>query len=806
MGMQMARCSGWLAGAAVALSLIVSGAGAGDAGWMLWYDKPAADWEHDGLPIGNGAMGAMLMGGVAADDIQFNEKTLWTGGPRSAGGYNGGLPSSGEAQRQKLAQVRALLAKDPKLAPETAAATLGVTETGAGAYQNFGSLILTVPTPTAVSGYKRSLDIRRGVAKLEYASGGAHFVRTYFASYPAGSIMIRLEADKAGKISFTAAFGVPDNRTRTVSAKDGRMTVAGALKDNGEKYETQVQVLNEGGIRTDGADGSVTVAGANAAVLILSAGTDYGAHYPDYRGADPHAGVAARIDAAAKKSYAGLLAEHVRDVANLMARVTLDIGQKMPDAPTDVLLADYKKDDTGPAARALEALFFQYGRYLLVASSRAGSLPANLQGVWNRSNTPPWEDDYHVNINLQMNYWLADMTGLGEAGAPFYDFVDGMVAPGRVAAERILGVKGWTLFLKTNIWGQAGIISWPTAFWQPEAGAWLASQYYDHYRFTLDKDFLKNRAYPVMKEAALVWLNGLIPDPRDGSLVVSPSYSPEHGAFSNGAAMSQQIVYGLFSDVAEAASAVGDEAFRQKILAAQAMLDPGLKIGPWGQLQEWKEDWDDPKDEHRHTSHLYALHPGRQISPLTAPDFANAAKVSLKARGDSTASHGEAGTGWSKAWKINFWARLDDGDHAHLLLGKLLKENAMANLWDAYVGPPFQIDGNFGATAGVGEMLLQSQSDVIDVLPALPKAWPDGSVAGLRARGDVGVDIVWAGGKARSITLSPGHDGIVRVRTDLFSGPFVVYEEGGRYIPAVSDGAVRRLKLKAGKRYIIAAK
>jgi alpha-L-fucosidase 2 len=303
-----------------------------------------------------------------------------------------------------------------------------------------------------------------------------------------------------------------------------------------------------------------------------------------------------------------------------------------------------------------------------------------------------------------------------------------------------------------------------------------------------------------------LWLEALVTDPRDGRLVVSPSYSPEHGPFSAGAAMSQQIVYGLFSDTAEAAGIVGDEAFRAKLQAALGKLDPGLKIGKWGQLQEWKEDWDDPKDEHRHTSHLYALHPGHQISPLTTPDFATAAKISLKARGDSTTSHGEAGTGWSKAWKMGFWARLYDGDHAHLLLAQLIKENAMANLWDAYVGPPFQIDGNFGATAGVAEMLLQSHGGFVDILPALPHAWDEGAVHGLRARGDVAVDITWRKGRVRSFTLAAGKSGMLRVRSSAFEGRFSVVETGtGKPVTITGSGAIRMIEMEPGRRYKVTA-
>ena len=765
----------------------------------LWYDKPAADWEREGLPIGNGAMGAMITGSVASDTIQFNEKTLWTGGPGSPG-YDMGLAP--QSQKEALAKVQALLNAKVQATPEEVAAILGHPVSGYGDYQSFGELKLTFPNASdAPKAYRRSLDIARAVASVTYEDKGVRYRREYFASCPAGVIVVRLSASKPGKIAFTAGLTAPDNRSAMRTAKQGRITETGALKDNGLKYEAQLQVTAAGGSRRDNADGSVTIAGADSAVLILSAGTNYRMHYPDYRGADPHAAVMAKVNTAAKKSYTALLTAHMRDYSPLFNRVGFNLGGVLPDKPTDMVRANYGKGDE-PVDRALEALYFQYGRYLLLASSRAGSLPANLQGVWNKSATPPWNDDYHVNINLQMNYWLADLTNLPEAATPFYDFIDGLVPPGEISAGRMFGTKGWTVFLNTDVWGFTGVISWPTAFWQPEAGAWLASQYYDHYRYTLDKTFLQKRAYPVMKGAAELWLEALVVDPRDGKLVVSPSYSPEHGPFSAGAAMSQQIVYELFSETAEAARLAGDPAFAAKLDTARETLDPGLAIGKWGQLKEWKEDWDDAKDEHRHTSHLYALHPGFAISPLTTPALAEAAKVTLKARGDSTTAHGEAGTGWSKAWKMNFWARLYDGDHAHLLLAQLLKENTMANLWDAYVGPPFQIDANFGSTAGMAEMLLQSQSGVIDILPALPKAWPQGSVHGLKARGDVIVDIAWNEGRATHVILHAGHDGAITLRTPLFGGKFTLTDAvSGKPVELTGTGERRSFTAHRNARY-----
>jgi alpha-L-fucosidase 2 len=757
----------------------------------LWYAAPAADWEREALPIGNGAMGAMIFGGVAEEHIQFNEKSLWTGGPGSQSGYDFGIPK--ESMAAAVRKVAEDLNRASELAPQEVAQRIGRKATGYGDYQNFGDISLTfAPRAGQVREYVRELDIGNAIARVRYEQGGVHYLREYFASYPAGVIVMRLSADRPGLLSFVTRMSVPANRTSDVSIRDGRISVRGALKDNGLNYAVDLQVVASGGLRKDDSDGTVTVMNADSAWLILAARTDYRLRYPHYRGADPGPVVAARIQQALSRGYDRLLLGHEKDYHTLFDRVRLDIGQAPTALPTDELLKRY---GTGSPEidRALEALYFQYGRYLLIASSRYGSLPANLQGVWNHAETPPWNADYHVNINLQMNYWPAETTNLAETMLPFFDFVDSLVAPGRLAARQIVGARGWTLFLNTNAWGYTGLIDWPTAFWQPEAGAWLAQHYYEHYRFTRNEDFLRNRAYPLMKEAAEFWLDALVIDPRDGRLVVSPSYSPEHGNFSRGAAMSQQIVFDLFTNTAEAAAQLGDATFAKRMLDARAHLDPGLHIGSWGQMQEWKEDRDDPKDDHRHTSHLFALHPGRQISPLSSPDYVNAARVSLRARGDG-------GTGWSKAWKINFWARLGDGEHSHRMLAEQLRMSTLPNLWDNH--PPFQIDGNFGATAGIAEMLLQSQNDEIDILPALPPAWRSGSVSGLKARGAVTVDIAWSAGRVQQVTFHAAATGPIVVRSAIFSAPFALVDDrNGAPVAVDGSGESRDFTMKKGAQY-----
>lgn len=785
--------SGALAGAPAAAA--PSAALTDHPGMTLWYDEPAGDWESESLPIGNGAMGASVFGGVDSELLQFNEKTLWTGGPGSKQGYNFGNWTS--PRPGALEEVQDRIDAEKRVDPEWVAGKLGQPKSGFGGYQTFGDLRLTqTQDSAAVSDYRRYLDIAEATAGVTYSSDGVRYSREYFASAADDVIVARLTADRPGQLGFTSAVTAPDNRSKAVTADDGRITMSGALDDNDLKYETQLQVLNEGGSRTDNDDGSVTVDGADSVTLVLSAGTNYADAYPTYRTVDPHAAVTARVGSASTKSYDELRAAHVADYTELFDRVKLDVGQEMPDVPTDELLAGYQDGSASPAARkALEMLYFQYGRYLLVASSRDGSLPANLQGVWNNSTNAPWGADYHVNINLQMNYWPAETTNLSETTGPLFDYVDALVPPGEVTAQEMFDNRGWVVHNETNPYGFTGVHNWATAFWFPEAAAWLAQHYYEHYRFTQDEQFLRERAYPMLKSLSQFWIDELVTDPRDGKLVVNPSYSPEHGDFSAGASMSQEIVWDLFTNTTEAAALVGDDSpFTSELAGALADLDPGLRVGSWGQLQEWKEDWDDPNDQHRHVSHLFALHPGHQINPVDDPELTEAAKVSLRARGDG-------GTGWSKAWKINFWARLLDGNHSHKMLSEQLKQSTLDNLWDTH--PPFQIDGNFGATAGVAEMLLQSHRGVVDVLPAVPDFWKDGSVSGLRARGDVTVDADWAAGTPTRIAVHAGQDGPVRVHSSLFSGRFEVRDATtGHKIDVARDGEEITIEAAEGDEYV----
>ncbi len=663
-----------------------------------------------------------MFGQLATDEVLLNEKTLWTGGPGSSGYRYGNYPESEiESRRANLERVRETINQQGSMDPGAVASLLGQPKVGYGSYQSFGKLRMQFDGVDGAVGYERSLDLEQALATVSYEANGTTFTREYLASEPDGVIALRISADKPGQVSVTTTF---DRNASTSAAldkqglaqaaittsADGGIAVDGALADNGLRYHADTRIDAAGGDVTEVPDG-IRVTGADSVTLFWSGGTDYELSYPDYRTGESadalRARIQSRVDAAAAKGYDAVRADHVADYRELFDRVTLDLDATPLTTHTDDALAAYRGQ--GGADRALETLYYQFGRYLLISSSREGSLPANLQGVWNNRNNPPWSADYHTNINLQMNYWPALSSNLAETTKPYLAYVADLARAGADSARNVFGHDGWMVMNETTPFGFTGLFDWSTAFWFPEANAWTAQAFWWEYLYGGDEEFLREQAWPVLKGAADFWVDYLSEDPRDGSLVANPSYSPEHGPFTAGAAMSQQIATEAFDTVLAAASILGKDAEVADVAAARAQIDDGLHIGDDGLLREWKADGVAGEAQHRHSSHLYALFPGRANSPTATPQLAKAAEASLNDRGDG-------GTGWSMACKVNFWAHLLDGDHAHRMLRNMISNSTYPNLWDVH--PPFQIDGNFGATSGVNEMLVQNEADSVAVLPA----------------------------------------------------------------------------------------
>ncbi|WP_306540327.1 glycoside hydrolase family 95 protein [Dysgonomonas sp.] len=699
----------------------------------LWYDKPAVEWMTSALPIGNGELGGMFFGGVETEHLQFNEKSLWQGSPK----------------------VR-------------------------GAYQNFGDLYLDFPSHRNYTDYKRILSLNDAIGTVTYKVNGVSYLREYFVSNPDSAIVMRISSPgNKGKISFSV--NLKDaHHTGENQVKENIFTIKGKL--NLISYNAQVKVINESGQLTSTQD-EILVENADAVTILLTADTNYDLYSSNYIGETENQlqkRLFDRISSASSKTYALLKERHLKDYQLLFDRVQLDLGATTPDIPTDELIRKHKE------SIYLDALYFQYGRYLMLSSSRGMDLPNNLQGIWNNDNMPPWECDIHTNINIQMNYWPAESTNLSECHLPFINYIktEALREGGswRQLAENI-GARGWTLNTQSTIFGHT---DWNA---NRPANAWYCMHLWQHYAYSNDVEYLEKTAFPVMKSACEFWFDRLKED-TNGKLVAPDEWSPEQGDWEDGVAYAQQLIWELFNQTLKASQIVkADSEFVNTLKIKFAKLDNGIEIGDWGQIREWKIQPDIKENDHRHLSHLMALYPGNQISYHLNKTYADAAKISLESRGDE-------GTGWSRAWKIACWARLFDGDHAYKLLKAALHRSTLTvismdndkggvydNLFDSH--PPFQIDGNFGATAGISEMLLQSNLGFIHILPALPSAWTKGSIKGLKAEGNFTVDIHWEDSKPIVCTIHSGSGNKCSLYSDLKINKVV--DQKGRSIKLKKD-------------------